>query len=111
MKLLAKVGRCASLCAVAAVTCVGTGASAVQPDNATDKSHPTQVIQTVDGPVKGFVNDGMNQFLGIPFAAPPVGDLRWRAPQPPKPWHPPFDAVKFGNICVARNTLGVFSST
>jgi para-nitrobenzyl esterase len=39
-------------------------------------------------------------FKGIPFAAPPVGDLRWRAPQPPAPWKGVRKAAEFGNSCV-----------
>jgi para-nitrobenzyl esterase len=38
------------------------------------------------GTVEGVVKDGIASFKGIPFAAPPVGDLRWRSPQPVKPW-------------------------
>jgi para-nitrobenzyl esterase len=38
------------------------------------------------GTVEGVVTDGIASFKGIPFAAPPVGDLRWRSPQPVKPW-------------------------
>ena len=44
-----------------------------------------------DGPVRIF--------RGIPFAAPPVGDLRWRPPAPPKTWTGIRDATTFGNIC------------
>jgi para-nitrobenzyl esterase len=38
------------------------------------------------GTVEGVVKDGIASFKGIPFAAPPVGDLRWRSPQPVKSW-------------------------
>ncbi len=44
--------------------------------------------------------DGIRVFKGIPFAAPPVGDLRWRAPQPAPSWSGVRDATKFGNICI-----------
>src|SRR6266568_3715439 len=39
-------------------------------------------------------------FKGIPFAAPPVGDLRWRAPQPAVPWTGVRKSAEFGNSCV-----------
>ncbi len=39
------------------------------------------------GTVEGVAQDGIASFKGIPFAAPPVGDLRWRSPQPVKPWN------------------------
>ena len=41
------------------------------------------VVYTTDGPVRGFVAKGVNTFLGIPYAAPPVGDLRWMPPERP----------------------------
>ncbi|MBR3358286.1 MAG: carboxylesterase family protein [Solobacterium sp.] len=49
----------------------------------------TSVIHLNDGPVMGVVSeDGETEvFAGIPYAAPPVGELRWKAPQDPEPWH------------------------
>jgi para-nitrobenzyl esterase len=47
------------------------------------------------GTVEGIVKDGIASFKGIPFAAPPVGDLRWRAPQPLKPWEGVKNALDF----------------
>src|SRR5689334_11582360 len=44
------------------------------------------LVQTHDGPVCGRTARGVTSYLGIPYAAPPVGRLRWRPPQPPKPW-------------------------
>lgn len=44
------------------------------------------IVQVEGGTVQGYVNDGLTIFKGIPFAAPPVGDLRWKAPQPVLPW-------------------------
>ena len=38
------------------------------------------------GKIAGTAVDGLGEFKGIPFAAPPVGALRWRPPQPVKPW-------------------------
>ncbi len=41
---------------------------------------------TTGGVVEGFARDGVNRWRSIPYAAPPVGPLRFRAPQPPQPW-------------------------
>jgi para-nitrobenzyl esterase len=65
-------------------------------------------VNTTEGSVKGFVRDGVNTFLGIPYAAPPVGDLRWMEPQPPKPYAL-LDATEFRNTCPQVTTLGPFA--
>jgi para-nitrobenzyl esterase len=61
------------------------------------ESHNVQVT-TASGVVEGAVStDGqVRYFLGIPYAAPPVGPLRWKPPQPPRPWTGVRPAVKFG---------------
>ncbi|HEX6998113.1 MAG TPA: carboxylesterase family protein [Gammaproteobacteria bacterium] len=46
------------------------------------------------------VRDGVQVFKGIPFAAPPVGELRWRAPQPVPEWEGVRPADRFGNVCI-----------
>ncbi len=58
-------------------------------------------VKTAEGKVHGkTINDGkVKAFLGLPYAAPPVGDLRWKAPQPPLPWKGERDATKFGAHC------------
>src|SRR5580658_1198397 len=43
-------------------------------------------VRTQSGLVQGIAEDGATVYKGIPFAAPPLGDLRWRPPQPPVPW-------------------------
>ena len=53
-------------------------------------------INTTDGPVQGFVKNGVNTYLGIPYAAPPVGALRWMPPAPPA-HHALLDATEFEN--------------
>ena len=55
-------------------------------------------VQTDHGPVVGRQTD-TRRFLGIPYAAPPVGDLRWKAPRPPESWTTPRDATAFGSVC------------
>ena len=52
-----------------------------------------QTAKVIGGELSGGVKDGIASFKGIPFAAPPVGELRWRAPQPVKPW----DGVRNAN--------------
>ncbi len=47
---------------------------------------------------------GVRVFKGLPFAAPPVGENRWRAPQPVEPWQDIRDASEFGNVCVQPTT-------
>ena len=53
------------------------------------------------GRVEGVLADGIVSFKGIPFAAPPVGDLRWSAPRPVKPWTGVKKADTFGPICMS----------
>ena len=65
-------------------------------------------VSTTDGPVQGFVENGVNKFLGIPYAAPPVGDLRWMPPQPPA-HHAKLDATEFANTCPQVTELGAFA--
>lgn len=55
---------------------------------------------TFDGPVRGTLSAaGIREFLGIPYGAPPVGNLRWRPPVPHAPWFQTLDAMQFGNHC------------
>lgn len=64
-----------------------------------------KVVETQDGPVVGRIFDEIAIFKGIPYAAPPVGNLRFRPPEPPLPWKEPFRAVRFGSICPQDETL------
>jgi para-nitrobenzyl esterase len=59
---------------------------------------PAATAQTTGGTVRGTSGD-VRSFKGIPFAAPPVGPLRWKAPQPPVPWSGVRDATAFGPEC------------
>lgn len=63
-------------------------------------------VKTADGKVHGkTINDGkVRAWLGLPYAAPPVGDLRWKAPQPAAKWHGTRDATQFGHHC-AQNAV------
>jgi len=67
-------------------------------------SDPT--VAVTGGQIRGIsLSKGGAVFKGIPFAAPPVGDLRWREPQPVTPWPGVRDTTKFGPICAQKPTL------
>ena len=58
------------------------------------------VVTTADGPIRGTVeHDGRLAFRGVPFAAAPVGALRWRAPQPVARWRSVRDATRSAAAC------------
>jgi len=63
-----------------------------------DNEQQKPVVGIKDGLLQGFQEDGIYKFYGIPYAAPPVGKLRWRPPQPVEPWKDVRDATKFGPI-------------
>ena len=71
------------------------------------------IAHTTYGDVVGVSSGNVSQWLGVPFAAPPVGGLRWRAPQPPAPWAAPRDATWFGPTCpqTEANTWALFTGT
>lgn len=59
------------------------------------------VVRTGGGLVSSTdVSEGIAAFKGIPYAAPPIGPLRWRPPQPPGPWSGVRDSSHFGNDCM-----------
>ncbi|HIT79769.1 MAG TPA: carboxylesterase family protein [Candidatus Faecivivens stercorigallinarum] len=53
------------------------------------------IVKTKYGQVQGVVEDNITIFRGVPYAQPPVGDLRWRPPQPPKPWDGIRSCIEF----------------
>ena len=60
----------------------------------------TAVVTTMGGNLDGVrLPSGVEAYLGIPYAAPPVRDLRWRPPEPAKPWDGTFHADRFGPQC------------
>ncbi len=64
-------------------------------------------VQTDAGVVSGVtLPGGLRVFKGLPFGAPPVGDLRWRAPQPVAPWKDVRKATVFGPVCVQPPGVG-----
>ena len=58
------------------------------------------LVFTFSGPVRGSVTSaGVREFLGIPYAAAPVGNLRWRPPVLHDPWFAPLEGTHFANHC------------
>jgi para-nitrobenzyl esterase len=56
--------------------------------------------------VRGIAQNGLHAFKGIPYALPPTGDARWRAPAPAPAWRDTVDASAFGPACVQPPTSG-----
>ena len=92
----------AGLCAaLTALTLTAGGAGAVDNGFAAARlsAPPGPIVRIVGGAVRGTVVRGAYEFLGLPYAAPPTGDLRWRPPQSPGEWHGVRDATQFAPSC------------
>jgi para-nitrobenzyl esterase len=77
----------------------GDGTSA-EPDDP-----PGTLVTIADGDLQGEIDGASRRFLGIPFARPPVGELRWKAPVPNDPWDGVRDATAFGSSCAQPDSL------
>ena len=64
------------------------------------------VVTTDRGPVRGIDTGTMRAFLGIPYAAAPIDNLRWQPPQPHVRWHAPLNATSFGGHCPQGPSVG-----
>src|SRR6516225_10109664 len=103
---------CAALAALALAAAGATAATAGTRAVASG-SGAGPVVPTGDGPVRGVTAGSIDEFLGIPYAAPPTGNLRWRPPQPPAGWQGVRDATAFAPSCPQQPGLfapsGAFS--
>lgn len=64
-----------------------------------NSSQPLNTVHIEQGALRGKSNNGVNSYLGIPYAQAPTGELRWQSPHDPLPWKGTRDATQFGNAC------------
>ena len=86
-----------------------TNQTATQSYSVNITSSPTVVV-TKSGAIQGTVQGNIFAFRGIPYAAPPTGNLRWRPPQPPASWSGVRDASTFGNLCTQNSSGQIVGS-
>ncbi|WP_262401934.1 carboxylesterase family protein [Actinomadura sp. CNU-125] len=68
------------------------------------------VVRTRSGRVLGSTRDGVSAFLGIPYAAPPFGPNRFRAPRPPEPWDSVRPMTEYGPTAPKPGYAGAFKT-
>lgn len=99
-----RTSRLAAMCAVLTLGCatavVETGGAA-----AASGSRHAPIVRTDNGALRGAVISGGYVFRGLPYAAPPTGRLRWRAPEPAHGWGGVRDATDFGPSCPQQGGL------
>ena len=71
----------------------------------------TDVVSVSQGQLRGVkLEDGVELFAGIPYAKPPVGELRWREPQDPEPWEGVLEADSFAPMSMQPTNLPIYDS-
>jgi para-nitrobenzyl esterase len=95
-----------ALAVLTATACAAVIAACSESAATPTTGHAALVVRTADGQVRGKAAGSTDEYLGIPYAAPPVGPLRWRPPQPPARWHGIRAATRFAPHC--PQSAGVF---
>jgi para-nitrobenzyl esterase len=103
-RLLAGCGRMVTMMIVA-MTILATMITTATPLLAASSAAQLQ-IKTAGGVVEGKADGPVNVFLGIPYGAPPVGDLRWKPPVPAAKWTGVRKATEFGSHCMQGKIYG-----
>jgi para-nitrobenzyl esterase len=102
---------CAAAIALGTVPAAATAAGVSTAGMRTSAS-ATPVVTIMDGAVRGKATGTVREFLGIPYAAPPVGPLRWRPPDPAARWSGERDATTFAPHCAQpASPFGAASSS
>ena len=94
---------------VIAVASAGPGTRSASAQTTTTTCAASTAVNTSSGPVCGVASatvSGVNEWLGIPYAAAPVGSLRWQPPQPPTPWTATLQTTAFGSECLQSTGVG-----
>lgn len=94
------------LCAVALLAATAVPATGAQPGSSHSARQSGTVVRTDHGLVRGVSHGSYATFSGIPYAAPPTGPLRWRAPVPAATWHGVRDATRPAERCVQMPAPG-----
>jgi para-nitrobenzyl esterase len=81
------------------ILCISCNLNAQENNTTSVSETKTPVVKTNSGLVRGIIENDVAIFKGIPYAAPPVGEFRWRPPQPVKSWSGVRDANQFGPNC------------
>ena len=89
--------------AMMAIACLAVLCSCTQQKKATEVGLQ---VKTQYGILEGFEQDGVKKFLGVPFAQAPVGELRWKAPQPVQPWEGVREAKQFSDDPMQLDIFG-----
>jgi para-nitrobenzyl esterase len=87
--------------AIAVLTFISIGLSNYGAAQMADK-----IVKIDSGQIQGAISGDVLSFKGIPYAAPPIGNRRWRSPQPVQPWSGVLKATQYGNDCVQKPISG-----
>jgi para-nitrobenzyl esterase len=90
-----------------AVLLLGCGEAGPQDPVPSEQQTRELLVQTEHGPVLGFENQGVHSYRAIPYAAPPVGDLRWMPPVAPAAWTEVLEATTRPNGCMQEALWGL----
>ncbi|WP_249779171.1 carboxylesterase/lipase family protein [Bradyrhizobium sediminis] len=103
MREIISIGRLQAIAAASLMLCGTVQAAPTSAD-------PTVVV-TDKGAVRGAIRNGVREFKGIPYAKPPVGELRWSIPEPATAWSGTLDATKYKSSCPQAERYGIPESS